>query len=203
MAVITIARQFGAGGRTLSNIIAEKLNYLFLDDVIIQEISRKAKVSTHFVRSMERTAGGFLSKLLTKAINRNYMERLMGENIGYMDEDVYVETLYEVMTELAQKDNVLLLGRGGQYILQDLESARHILLVANNEDRIKFMQKFYDMSDAKAHQAIINGDKRRANLYAKLGKADYNDPNLYHLVINMSKLSLEQALQQVFDLVEG
>ena len=65
------------------------------------------------------------------------------------------------------------------------------------------MQKFYDMSDAKAHQAIINGDKRRANLYAKLGKANYNDPNLYHLVINMSKLSLEQALQQVFDLVEG
>lgn len=201
MAVITIARQFGAGGRALGNMIAEKLDYLLLDDAIIQVISRKAKVSTSSVQAMERTAGGFLSKLLTKAISRNYMERLMGEDIGYLDEDIYVETLREVMTELAHKDNVVLLGRGGQYILRDLENAYHILLVASIEDRIEFMQTHYDMSDARAHQAIIDGSKRRSYLYAKMGKAHYNDPGLYHQVLNMSKLSLGQASQQVCNLV--
>ena len=203
MAVLTIARQFGAGGRTLGKMIAKELDYLFLDDAIIREIARKAKVSHSSVRSMERSVGGLLSKVLTKAISRNYMERLTGEDIGYLDEDVYVETLYEVMTELAKRDNVLLVGRGGQYILQDLENARHILLVASDEDRIKFMQRFYTMSDSKARQAVISGDKRRSNLYAKMGKTNYNDPSLYHLIINMSKLTLEQGLRQVCDLVTG
>lgn len=129
------------------------------------------------------------------------MERLMGEDIGYLDEDIYVETLREVMTELAKKDNVVLLGRGGQYILRDLENAYHILLVASIEDRIEFMQTHYDMSDARAHQAIIDGSKRRSYLYAKMGKADYNDPILYHQVLNMSKLSPVQASQQVCSLV--
>ncbi len=127
----------------------------------------------------------------------------MGEDAGYLDEDIYVETLYEVVAELARKDNIVLLGRGCQYILQDLDSALHILLVASDEDRSGFMRNFYNMSDAKAHQAVINGDKRRASLYAKMGKTDFNDPGLYHLVINMSRLSLDQALDQVCDLVEG
>ncbi|MEZ4567934.1 MAG: hypothetical protein R2860_13590 [Desulfobacterales bacterium] len=43
------------------------------------------------------------------------MERLTGKDIGYMDENVYVETLYDVMQKLAAEDNVILTGRRGQY----------------------------------------------------------------------------------------
>lgn len=42
MAVITISRQFGAGGRTLGEVIAKELDYQFLDDLIIQELAEKA-----------------------------------------------------------------------------------------------------------------------------------------------------------------
>ncbi|MDY7036568.1 MAG: cytidylate kinase family protein, partial [Thermodesulfobacteriota bacterium] len=61
MAVITISRQFGAGGKTLGEMIAKELNYRFLDETIIQEISKKAKVSKDWVKSVERTAGSTLS----------------------------------------------------------------------------------------------------------------------------------------------
>jgi cytidylate kinase len=49
---------------------------------------------------------------------------------------------------------------------------------------------------------VKNEDKRRINLYRKLQKTDYDDPNLYHLVLNMGKVSLEQALQLVCKLVD-
>jgi len=50
MAVITISRQFGAGGRTLGRMIGKKLNYRFLDDLILQEIDlRKMSALIQYV----------------------------------------------------------------------------------------------------------------------------------------------------------
>ena len=147
MSVVTISRQFGAGGRTLGEMIAKECDYLFLDDLIIQELAEKAQVSVDFVKSMERTAGSKLSKFLSGVFSRNYMERIVGAGRGYIDEKIYVELLHDIMMKFAKQDNVVLLGRGGQYILHDFNGAFHILLVADLQDRIKFMQRFYDISD--------------------------------------------------------
>jgi cytidylate kinase len=65
------------------------------------------------------------------------------------------------------------------------------------------MHRFYDMSNAKAKQAVMAGEKKRRNLYARMDRQDYNEPNLYHLVINMSRLSLEQAMKLILDLATG
>lgn len=203
MGVITLSRQFGAGGKALGEMIAKELDYMFLDDLIIQEIANKASVSTDFVKSMERTAGSRLSKLFSGMLSRNYMERIIGAGKGYIDEEIYVELLQEIILELAKQDNVVLLGRGGQYVLQDFKGAYHILLVAKWQDRIKFMQQFYDFSDTKASKAVKQGDTRRSNLYKKLGQEDYDQPYLYHLVLNMSKISLEQAQRGVVALVKN
>ncbi len=201
MAVITISRQFGAGGRTLGKMIAEKLGYRFLDELIIKEIAKEARVSKDTVISLERSAGGTISKMISSLLSRDYMERLTGEGKGYIDEQIYVDILQEVMTKLASEDNVVLMGRGGQYILQDAPNAFHILLVANMTDRIAFMRRFYRLSDRQAEEAVNNGAKRRANLYRRMGKQDYDQPELYHLVINHSKVSLKKARDLVCDLI--
>ena len=203
MAVITVSRQFGAGGRTLGEMIAQELDYLFLDDLLIHEIADQANVSTDFVKSMERTAGGTISKFISGMLSRSYMERIVGAGKGYIDEEIYVELLQKIITEFARQGNVVLLGRASQYILQDFKGAYHILLVAKWEDRIKFMQQFYDISDAKASKVIKQGSSRRSNLYKKFGREDYDQPYLYHLVLNMSRLSLEQALRKVVVLVQN
>ncbi len=46
-------------------------------------------------------------------------------------------------------------------------------------------------------------DKRRANLYSKLGKKDYDNPEMYHLVLNMSRINLDVAFNLVCDLVRS
>ncbi|MBW1803019.1 MAG: cytidylate kinase-like family protein [Deltaproteobacteria bacterium] len=201
MAVITISRQFGAGGRTLGQMIAEELGYDFVDDVIIHEVAKKAKVSTRSVKSIERTAGGKLSKIFSGLISSDYMDRMIGEGKGYIDEEIYVDILHEVIKDMAKRDHIVLMGRGGQYILQDDPNAFHILLVSDIESRIQFMQRYYDLSTSKAEKAVMHGEKRRANLYAKFGRQDYNRPQLYHLVLNMSKISMEKALKVVCNLV--
>lgn len=201
MAVITISRQFGAGGRTLGQMVAEKLNYKFLDDAVIQELSKRIRVTKESITEMEDIAGGLFSKIVSAMLSRGYMERLAGENSGYIDEVIYVDKLKEVITDLAKQNNVVLLGRGSQFILAERENTYHFLLVASKEQRIQFMQRRYKLSDNKAYNEVLGGEKRRKNVYAKMGCTNYNDPETYHMVLNMGRLSLEQAMDQIVSLV--
>ena len=202
MAVITISRQFGAGGRTLGAKVAQKLNYLFEDDAIIQEIAKKAKVSKRSVKGHEQTAGSLISRILSTVVDRGYMERLTGNKVGYIDEVVYVEALTDVITEFAKRDNIVLLGRASQYILQNTENVFHILMVAAKADRISFIQKNYNLSPEKARHSVEQGDKRRRNLYSKFAKSGYDNPMLYNLCLNMSRISLDRAVDLVCKMVD-
>ena len=58
MAVITISRQFGAGGITLGKMVAEKYGYVFADTEVIKMVAEMANVSTHFVETIEKEATG-------------------------------------------------------------------------------------------------------------------------------------------------
>lgn len=203
MSVITISRQFGAGGKTLGEMVSKELGYSFVDDEIIQMVARKAKVSTHWVESIEKEAGGKLLKFMSGLVRKSFVERILDDKRGYIDEEIYVDLLNVIINQIAEEGNAVILGRGGQYILRDTADAFHVLLIANLQDRIKFMEDRYDLTPTQAQQTVSREDKRRVNLYRKFGKEDYDHPDLYHLVLNMSKLDLDKALTLICRLVRA
>lgn len=202
MAVITISRQFGAGGRTLGKMIAEDLGYTFADNDIIQRIAEAARVSPHWVESVEKEAGTKLSKVINKMVSRSLVDRVLKDEKGYLDEQLYLDYLVVIIAQVAEEGNIVILGRGSQYILSDHPDAHHILLVSDFDHRVKFMEENYELSEKKAVQVVKSEDKRRINLYRKLGKENYDDPALYHLTLNMSRLGLEKAKKLVLELIK-
>jgi cytidylate kinase len=122
---------------------------------------------------------------------------------GYIDEEIYLDYLVLIIAQMADEGNVVILGRGSQYILNDHPDAYHFLLINEFENRVKFMQEQYQLSPSRAAQIVRSEDKRRLNLYRKLHKTDYDKPSLYHMVLNMNKISLEKALELVCCLVES
>jgi cytidylate kinase len=203
MAVITISRQFGAGGKTLGTLLAEKMGYTLIDEAIINKVAEKAKVSGDWVHSIEKEAGGALLNFLTKLVSKSFMERLLdsSKGYGYIDEDVYIDALKEVIQKLAEVDNCIILGRGGQYFLRNRENVFHVLLVAELEDRIKFMEEHYDLLPTDARNSVMTKDKNRYNLYMKIGHENFESPKLYNVTLNMSKLTLNKAAEVVSALV--
>jgi cytidylate kinase len=201
MAVITISRQFGAGGKTLGTMVAERLGYTFVDNEIIQMVATEAKVSKTWVESIEKEAGGTLQRLITNLVSKSLVERILSGERGYIDEEIYVDTLRKIITKLAEADNVVIIGRGGQYILQDDPKTLHILLVGDFEHRVEFMEKHYNLNNKQATQAVTLDDRRRVSLYRKFGKEDYDNPDLYHLVLNMNRVELNKGCDLVVKLV--
>ncbi len=74
-------------------------------------------------------------------------------------------------------------------------------MIAEKEDRIRFMEKYYKLTSAQAAQVVAKEDQRRINLYRKFGRQDYDNPNLYHLVLNMSRIDLDKGCDLVCGLI--
>lgn len=183
-------------------MLSKELGYALYDEELIQMIAQKAKVSTSWVENMEKEAGGKFSKFISGLIPSSFMDRLLDDNRGYLDEEIYVDILQKLMRKIGDEGNSVIVGRGGQYVLRDDANAFHILMVADLEDRVQFMEQRYDLSPKQALQIVNRQDKRRTNLYRKFGKEDYDQPDLYHMVLNMSKLSLEKACDLVQALIK-
>jgi len=203
MPVVTISRQFGAGGKTLGKAVADRLGFPFLDNELIQMVARKARVSTNWVASIEKEAGGRLLRFISGLVSRTLVDRVLDEQRGYIDEEIYVDMLHHIISQIAAEGDAVILGRGGQYILRNDPEAYHILLVGDKPDRVRFMEEYYEMPPARALKVVTMEDRRRANLYRYFGREDYDDPQLYHLSLNMSQVHMDVACRLVCRLVSG
>jgi cytidylate kinase len=204
MAVITISRQYGAGAMALGHRLADKYGYTLASREIVQSIADKAKVSTDFVLSVEKEAGTRLSRFMTRIISsRGIASKILRDDSGYIDEKLYLDYLVLTVVQIADEGNAVIMGRGSQYILKTHPDAYHILLVDDLENRIRRVEKREKISFEQAARIVNHEDKRRLSLYHRLGKQDYDRPGLYHLVLNMSRLSLDKAFNLVVNLMES
>lgn len=203
MRIVTIARPFGAGGHTVGQEVSKRLGFELIEKGIVDAVAKKAKVSPGWVKAIEKERGNQLINFVNSLVSISFLDRLQEEkNRGYIDEKIYVNTLQEVMLEIARETDAVIVGRGGQYFLEDHPQAVHVLLTADDTFRVNFLQDHYDMDEDQARQVISRGDKRRHNFYKKIHHEDYNSSSLYTVVLNMSKISIDRAVDIIAGLVE-
>jgi len=203
MAVITISRQFGFGGKIFGKHIADRLGYSYADEDIIERAAVEINVSPDWQEIVGVEPGGKFQRYIENLnpFGKNLMERPLDDKKRYIDGFKYVEILNTIIPQLAKEGNVVIVGRGGQYILENFEDAFHVLMIAEEKDRVQFIVDHYPYSYEKAIQVVKRMEKRRENLYGFFGRKDYEDLTLYHLTVNMSMLSLEKAEDLVCGLV--
>ena len=203
MAVLTISRMFGTGASELGELIAKRLGYTFFNNELIQMVAQQAKVSSDWVASMEKAAGGKFQKFLSTLVPKSLMEVILNSDHGLRDEEIYTDILSQVIIKIADEGDAVILGRGSQFILKDRPDTYHILLVADLEHRIEYVQKRFELTKKQAVLAVAMEDKRRVNLYRKFGKVDYNQTDHYHLVFNMRNLNTAKACDMLCTLLGG
>jgi cytidylate kinase len=205
MSVITISRQFGAEGKMLGRRLADTLEYYYADEDIIERAVMEVYLSSDGKKIFETEPGDKLKRFISmlNPFGTSLMELPLSDKERYIDGYKYVELLNLIIPKIAKEGNAVIIGRGGQYILHDFEDTYHILLMAKEEDRIKFIQDDYRVSRARTLQILKRMTKRRANLYSYFGKKDYDDPNLYDLVLNMSLVSIDKAEELICRLIKG
>jgi cytidylate kinase len=223
MAVITLSRQMGSGGDLVAARAAEILGYDLVDKALITEVAREAKVpESEVVRFDERTENAvkrFMRGLITPSrsvpippamlwglefpyevsaalINS---ENLVSEEAHFLDQKSYLKFLQNAFERLWERDRVVLCGRGGMMILKDRARTLSIRTVAPLEFRIRHVMERWSLSRDSAIDRIQKGTRRRAAYIRVNYGADWEEPALYHLVLNTDRLGFEGAAQVIAD----
>lgn len=120
--IITISRQFGSGGRTIGKNLAEKLGIPCYDSELIHKIARESGFAEKYIKTAgEYAPDGFLSTVLS---TRAY---------GPTNEDYLWEIQYKIISELAEKESCVIVGRCADYILREKADCLNVFIYACTE----------------------------------------------------------------------
>lgn len=202
MAVITISRQFGAGAWTLGERLSKRLGYRYVHSDMIKEVAAKVDVSSDQIRVLEERGHSNLLEFLDNLVAASYVKRIISDKYRFVDEKTYVNVVRSIIQELYKQGNVVIIGRGSQYVLKDFADTWHLLLVENLQYRIHSVMDKFNLKEHEAEKAIKRRDQIRARFLSFFSEnKSHDDPLLYDLALNMRSISMEKAEDLVIDLV--
>ena len=201
MATVTISRQFGAGGRTLAERLCERFGFHLVDEFTIDELAKKAKVKGDWLKAIEKEASSTILDMLSSIVSSGLIYKSASVPGEDFERKRYIEFLSKVMTAMADQGDYVILGRGSQFVLSRHPRAFHVLLVAELEDRLRFLLQHYDVTRDEACKMIKQKESQREAVSSKIFGADMDDPKLYHIILNTSRVPFDYAAEATAALV--
>ena len=174
MAVITISRQMGSLGNQIARTVADKLGYEYIEKSKISELLSNQGFSASDIESYDEKKPTIWQNLSKQKKRFSLLIRAA----------VY---------ELAARGNVLIVGRGGQAILKDFPEVLHVRVIAPYATRTSRLMAQMGCDQGEAEKKIRQTDHESSGYISAYFDADWNDGNLYDLVINTRTLSLDTA----------
>jgi cytidylate kinase len=212
MAVITISRQFGSGGREVATRVCELLGYRYFDKELIAQVAAEIGLleneavdfSEEHYQGQSLLEGLFRPGPYVVARIPAWTHDPTGAETSFikrLDKLEFVNLIRGVILGAYDRGNVVIVGRGGQAILADKPGALHVRIEAPPEIRINRIQQQQSCSAAQAQALIVERDRAVTKYLGEIFKVRPDDPNLYHLVINLGKWSLDAAAQIIANAV--
>lgn len=198
--VITIARGFGSGGRTIGKLLAKKFDIDCYDGELIQLASEESGINIDlFGKADERVKTN-----LFKRYKRSYGEWVIPPNSDkFVSDDNLFNYQAKIIRDLADKHSCVIIGRCADYILKDRENVVRLFFYADKNACIKTVSNLYGMSDNEAEKHIEDIDKARSAYCKYYTGNDWDDCSNYDLCLNTSKLSFEEATEIVYNYING
>ncbi len=207
MPVITIGRQFGAGGATVGHMLATELKADFLDSNIIDEVARRLQLPKEEVEAEDEQPGSLLARLLV-ALGSASTEPLMPPEATawsppnaaptFDTRKAVLQITQHVIEEAARAGNVVIVGRGGAYILARFPGALHVFLRAAEDVRVKtIMARFKIGSEEEARRRLKQTDENWTSYIKQVYGHDRNHPGHYDMVLDTGRLGYDATLEAI------
>ncbi len=169
--VLTLSRELGAGETQFAATLSERLSLqLYGRELLEQEAVRLGVAETEIEKIDEQPAGIF--------------QRFRPGSIYQR----YVEALAQIMRQLAERGDVILVGRGGNYLLRGDCRALHVRLVAPLPIRLRRVMEYRWVRESVAKKLIAASDAQRRSFYETYFGADWANPLEYHVTVNSGRL---------------
>ncbi len=175
MGIITISREFGSGGEIVARFVAEKTGFLLVNkDLIIKGLAE------HGIEVPEPNK-----------------EDLGAKEQEGRDQGKYIEAMHDFIYDLAIRNNLVILGRGGTILFHDYPPALHVRIIAQFTERVRRVMKTYDLASETAIRLVKEQDREKIRYFRQIYNNNWNNLRLYDMVLNTEKMDLEDTADLV------
>ncbi len=191
--IITIGREFGAGGSDLGRRLARELGIAYYDrDIILRTAKASAHLSPEQVRQWDERVPrefGFTQSLF------NFYSRPLSEELW--------EAQVRAIRELANKESCVIVGRNADYILKEYDHCLRVFVHADRSWRLlRIRKEMPDVPLSVLESDMDTADRARRAYCEKMTGRTYGDSRNYDLTLCISSLGFEKAYQLLKEAAE-
>ena len=193
--VITIARGYGSGGRTIGKMLAEELGIAYYDRELLRLASDESGINEElFAKADEKIKK---SKLFTIASKAYKGELITPDSDDFVSNDNLFNYQAKIIKELADTEPCVIVGRCADYVLKDKDNVVKVFVHAPMQDCIHTLQEMTGRSEKEIEKQIISIDKHREDYYKYYTGRNWEDAKNYDLCLNSSMLGFQKCVDIV------
>ena len=194
--IITISREFGSGGHSIGQKVAEKLNLKFYDRALLEKIAQETGLSEEYIKNSEY-APVKNSLLFDLVVNRS-----LTNSTEPSPADMVYFAQTKIIREIAEREGCVIVGRCSDYILRDRKDALHVFIYADVDSRSKRILERYGESEKPILKRIEDKDARRKIYYGHYTDRPWGVPQNYHVSLSSSALGEDACVNTIVNLFQ-
>ena len=183
--IITISREFGSGGHSIGQLVAQKLGYHFYDRELVEKVSAASGFSPDFIEESGEYASAKSGLLFSLATAGQY------EGGGMSMHDRLYAIQSKVIEDVAAEGNCVIVGRCADYILREYKDCLHVFIHANMESRAKRIVERYGETDKSPKKRLEDKDQKRKVYYKNYTGRNWGEAHNYGLCLDSGVLGIE------------
>jgi cytidylate kinase len=195
--IITVSREFGSGGRSVAKMAAERLGYAYCDNSVIAGVAREHGLSEVFVEEYGEYAvskSPLAFDFSIDGVNK------YNPNLSIYDQLFIFQHNY--ITDLAEKEPCVIVGRCADYILQERTDCLHVFFHADMNFRVDRVAHSAGAQFANPEKQLNDMDKRRKTYYQHYTDRRWGESKNYHICLNTGFIGLEQCADIIVELAK-
>ena len=189
--VITIAREYGSGGRIVGRKIAEQLGIAFYDKDIIDRTARELGYTTDFVAENEQNiSNARLWELI-------FTDKSIPPSMNPSHDDAIFVSQSRTIRELAKASPCVIMGRLAGDILRNDKHVLRVFVESDRDFAVRQVVAKDGLTPQAAARKIETVNRGRANHAWQYTGHRWKDMDYYDLVVNTSRLGIDGAVKLI------
>ena len=201
--LITIAREFGAGGSELAEAIGERLGWPVLDRQLAGRVAARLELDPEAVEHMDEHAPTLLARVASAMLVCPPEAPLFVDTAAMMSPDAVADAVRAEILDAARTPPLVVVGHGGQCLFGARPRTLHLRLVAPMADRVARICARQGCDPRTATTRIRQADEDRNAYIRRYHDAEWRNPLLYDLEINTGRVPIADAADLVVRLVRS
>lgn len=189
--VVTIAREFGSGGRMLGEMLAKKLGVKVYDREFIKLAAKNSGMDEQYIMKNEQTIPSYWLKCI---LSQGYGTQA---GRGLSNDDVLFLAESKTVKEIADRESCVIIGRCADFVLDNSANVIKVFCCTDEPDALKRCVNEYGLDKDKAVSEIRRVNRARATHYEYYTGRKWGDPHNYDLTVNTAHIGLETACDMI------